>query len=296
VIVSPTLRSIWAEAYGERFWPDLDPPWTQATIDDVWFTTDRLRPSGTSRFVDLGCGSGCFLCVAARDYDQHIVGVDSNPMAIRLAKERGAGLLERISLRIGDIGDTGFPTATFDGAVSLDVLLLVPDKNSALREVARILKPGARFVGTTFELKTASAALSTPAFEAYPSAFEAAGFMVELCEEVRDWRKLLEGVLADILAREVELSREIHPTAWARVCAWARSRPLELPDSRRVRFSVRRPLAARNAIQDSLRRCRPPTVARNGTGLPNVHGARSGVSRYRPDVFHLRSQTCCFRI
>ncbi len=240
-IVSPTLRSIWAEAYGERFWPDLDPPWTQATIDDVRFVTAQLRPDASSRFVDLGCGSGCFLRMAARDHNQHVVGIDTNPMAIRLAGERSAGLLDRISLRIGEIGDTGLPAATFDGAVSLDVLLLVPDKERVLREVARILKPGARFAGTTFELRTASTALSAPAFDAYPSAFEAAGFVVETYEEARDWRRLLERVLAAILTREAELSREIHPIAWARVCAWARSRPLELADSRRTRFCVRRP-------------------------------------------------------
>ena len=241
VIVSPTLRSIWAEAYGERFWPDLDPPWTQATIDDVRFVTGQLGPDATSRLVDLGCGSGCFLRMAARDHGQHIVGIDSNPMAIRLASERTSDLLDRISLRIGDIGDTGVPAAAFDGGVSLDVLLFVPDKERVLREVARILKPGARFAGTTFELRTASTAVSAPAFDAYASAFEAAGFVVEVYEEAGDWRRLLERVLAAILAREAELSREIHPAAWARVRAWASLRPLELADSQRIRFCVRRP-------------------------------------------------------
>lgn len=83
VIVSPTLRSIWTEAYGNSFWPDLDPPWTQATIEDVRFVADRLGGRGASRFVDLGCGSGCFLRFAARDLGQRIVGIDANPMAIR---------------------------------------------------------------------------------------------------------------------------------------------------------------------------------------------------------------------
>ena len=67
-------------------------------------------------------------CMAARDHGQHIVGINSNPMAIRLASERTADLLDKISFRIGDIGDTGVPAAAFDGGVSLDVLLFVPDK------------------------------------------------------------------------------------------------------------------------------------------------------------------------
>ena len=174
VIISPTLRSIWAEAYGDRFWSELDPPWTQATNDDVRFVMDHLRPTVGSKLVDLGCGSGCFLRQAARDHSQHIVGIDANPMAIRLAKERCAGFQDKISFQAGDIGETGFDTAMFDGAVSLDVLLFVPDKEKVLREVARILKPGARFAGTTFELKTASTAVSAPPFVAYPSAFATA--------------------------------------------------------------------------------------------------------------------------
>lgn len=241
VIVSPTLRSIWAEVYGDRFWPDLDPPWTQATIEDVRFVADRLRAGEASRLVDLGCGSGCFMRFAARDLGRYIVGIDANPMAIRLAQERCDGLLDKISVQTGDIRETGFPAATFDGAVSLDVLLFVPDKVGVLREVARILKPGARFAGTTFEMRAPSSAVSAPAFDAYPGAFEAAGFVVEAYEETRDWRRLLEGVLPAILEREAELSREIHAVAWARVRAWACSRPSELADSLRTRFCVRLP-------------------------------------------------------
>jgi ubiquinone/menaquinone biosynthesis C-methylase UbiE len=241
VIMSPTLHSIWAEVYGDRFWSDLDPPWTQATIEHVRFVAARLGAGEASRLVDLGCGSGCFMRFAARDLSRHIVGIDANPMAIRLAQERCAGLLDKISVQTGDISETGFPPATFDGAMSLDVLLFVPDKEKVLREVARILKPGARFAGTTFELRAPSTAVSAPAFDAYPSAFKAAGFVVEAYEEARDWRQLLEGVLPAILTREAELSREIHPIAWARVRAWASSRPSELADSRRTRFCVRPP-------------------------------------------------------
>jgi ubiquinone/menaquinone biosynthesis C-methylase UbiE len=241
VIVSPTLKSIWAQVYGDRFWPDLDPPWTQATIDDAHFVADRLRPNAGSKIVDLGCGTGPFMRLAAREHGQHALGVDVNPMAIRLAKERCVGLLDKISFQTGDIGETGFRAGTFEGAVSLDVLLLVPDKEKVLREVARTLKSGARFVGTTFELGTPSAALSAPAFYAYPSAFVAAGFIVEVYEEARDWRRLLEGVLAAILAHEAELRGEIHPSAWTRLSSWASLRPLELADSRRTRFCVRRP-------------------------------------------------------
>ena len=51
----------------------------------------------------------------------------------------------------------------------------------------------------------------------------------------------LEGVTACILEREPDISREIHPQALSRVLRWARARPPELADSRRVKFCVREP-------------------------------------------------------
>ena len=130
----------------------------------------------------------------------------------------------------------------FDGAASLDVLLFVPDKAKALREITRVLKPNACFAGTTFELGSSSAALAAPAFVDYPGAFTAAGFAIEVYEEAAGWRKLLEDVTAHILEREPDISREIHPQALSRVLKWARTRPPELADSRRVKFCVRKPL------------------------------------------------------
>jgi hypothetical protein len=58
--------------------------------------------------------------------------------------------------------------------------LFVADKQIALREIARILKPGGRFVGTSWELRADSAALHAPAFYDYPGAFKDAGFEIEI--------------------------------------------------------------------------------------------------------------------
>ena len=243
VVESPTLRSIWAEVYGDRFWTDVDPPWTQATVDDVHFVTARLSPAKSSRLVDLGCGSGTLARHWARNFAAQIEGLDANPNAIRLAQERtdDSELSNRImSFRTCDIAAIPSPESTFDGAASLDVLMYVPDKAKVLQEVARILKSGARFAGTVFELRTPSAALALPAFVDYPGAFSAAGLTIESYEEADAWRRLLEGVTAHILEREPEISRELHPQALARVLRWARSRPSELADSRRVRFCVRK--------------------------------------------------------
>ena len=96
-----------------------------------------------------------------------------------------SGTAQRLRFKTGDISNTGWSDHSFDGALSMDVLLFVPDKRAALQEVARILKLGSRFVGTTWELRAESAALSAPAFDEYPGAFRDAGFTIEVYEETR---------------------------------------------------------------------------------------------------------------
>src|SRR5512143_1220422 len=161
VAESSTLRSIWAEVYRDRLWEGASPPATMATIDDVQFVTKWLEPQQASRLVDLGCGCGCLARHLAGVFGSHVVSIDANPLAVRLAQEysrdqRHAG---KLVFETRDIAATGLPDSAFDGAVSFDVLLFVRDKESVLREAGRILRPGARFAGTTFELRAPSVSL-----------------------------------------------------------------------------------------------------------------------------------------
>ena len=242
-VESPTLRSIWTDVYCERMWEGGDPPTTVATIDDVRFVARSLDPRQASRLVDLGCGSGPLSRHLAGVFGAHVVGVDANPVAVRLAEERSRNqpFSGNLVFETRDIAATGRPDAAFDGAMSLDVLMFTKDKAGVLREVWRILKPGARFTGATWELRAPSVSLGSPAFENYPDAFEAAGFTVEVYEEAEAWRPLLEGVLAGILARDTAVAREVAPARHETMRNWAKRRPTELDDSRRTRFCVRKP-------------------------------------------------------
>ena len=241
-VVSPTLRSIWSDVYRERLWERAVPPWTIATVDDVAFVVDRLKPQPLSRIVDLGCGSGCLGRHVVDAFGSEVVGIDASPLAVRFAQESSQGRYSgKVTFRTADIAATGFADNEFDGAASLDVLLFANDKAGVLREVRRILKPGARFAGTTFELSATSPALGAAAFEDYPGAFEVAGLVVEVYEETKAWKELLTGVLSGIVAREADIAREVHPEAHKRMRSWAETRLQELEETRRLRFCVRKP-------------------------------------------------------
>ena len=146
----------------------------------------------------------------------------------------------RLGQRAMEINSGRRRARRFDGVFSMDVLLFVADKRAALKEVARILKPGGRFVGTSWELRNASAALPAPAFEEYPGAFKDAGFTIEVYEDTRDWRNLLTYALGALVASEDAIRQEVEGPAAAWLLAWARARPPELEHSRRVRFCVQR--------------------------------------------------------
>ena len=62
---------------------------------------------------------------------------------MRRARERGLG---NITATQGDAQQLPFPDASFDAAYLIAVLGEIPDQDAALRELARVLKPGGRLV------------------------------------------------------------------------------------------------------------------------------------------------------
>ena len=107
-----------------------------------------LRPVRPGEAVlDLGCGAGFDVCVAAQlvGCTGRVAGVDLSPEMLAIAEmARTVAGVPRIELRKATVEALPFPDAMFDVALSNGVLNLIPDKPAALREVFRVLKPGGR--------------------------------------------------------------------------------------------------------------------------------------------------------
>jgi SAM-dependent methyltransferase len=101
-------------------------------------------PSGYG--LDVGCGDGTIVEVVRRHGGAvwQLVGVDPDPAETALAERSGQ------YVRVHTVGaaDVPEPDDSFDFAFSNSVLEHIPDLPSVLREVARVLKPGAPFVAT----------------------------------------------------------------------------------------------------------------------------------------------------
>jgi len=98
--------------------------------------------------LDVGCGPAFLAAELGRDVapDGRIVGLDESPDMLAAARARIAreGLEDLVEVRLGDAARLDFPASTFDFVTAVQVYLYVPDVEGALREAARVLRPGGR--------------------------------------------------------------------------------------------------------------------------------------------------------
>jgi arsenite methyltransferase len=109
------------------------------------FSLGELHPD--DHVVDVGCGAGIDSLIAARMVGPtgRVIGVDMTPAMLEKAHHaaEGAGLTD-VEFRHGYGESLPVEDAWADVVISNGVLNLMPDKTAALKEMARVLKPGGR--------------------------------------------------------------------------------------------------------------------------------------------------------
>lgn len=96
--------------------------------------------SGFLKVLDVGCGEGQ-VSRALSAQGAKVIGVDPTRRNIEVAIERGGGP----RYVIGNATSLGFPDASFDAVVACLVFEHIDDVDSAIAEVARVLRPGGQF-------------------------------------------------------------------------------------------------------------------------------------------------------
>jgi arsenite methyltransferase len=99
------------------------------------------------RVLDIGCGPGILAREMAGDVGPGggVEGIDISESMLALAGARCAGL-DQVTLGPGTAEALPFADGRFDAAVAVQVLEYVPDVDTALAEVFRVLRPGGRVV------------------------------------------------------------------------------------------------------------------------------------------------------
>ena len=103
------------------------------------------------QILDVGCGNGYSTLCHATMFASQFVGVDFVPEMVNEARNLLKDFWPKgeIEFRVGDVTKLEFPDSSFDIVVSERCLLNLPTKSDqwlAIREVARVVKPGGLYL------------------------------------------------------------------------------------------------------------------------------------------------------
>lgn len=116
-------------------------------------TVDRLQLSEGMRILDVACGSGASALPAAKAVgaDGCVIAVDLAENLLSLGREKAATLgLNNIHFVYGDMTETGYPDESFDAVICVFGIFFVPDMETLLKELWRMVKPGGKLAITTW--------------------------------------------------------------------------------------------------------------------------------------------------
>ena len=130
-LTSATLKHL-----RDRWW---DASFTQ-------FLQDTLQPRAGNRILDVGCGSGkAEVSLGGLGLSQITwFGIDRVHSRVREAAEAAASHNIRAAFATADASHLPFASESFDSTFAVAVLQYIKDLDSAVREFARVTKPGGR--------------------------------------------------------------------------------------------------------------------------------------------------------
>ncbi len=130
--------------YGLRIWVQVPHPLiTRRRLLAV------LRPASGERVLEIGPGTGYYTAdIAGRlapDGRLEIFDIQQQMLDHTIERVRRAGL-ENVGATLGDARELSYEDGSYDAVVLTTVLGEIPDRDRALKEIARVLKPGGRLI------------------------------------------------------------------------------------------------------------------------------------------------------
>jgi SAM-dependent methyltransferase len=141
-VYAEVRREAWGDEIGQNSW---------LTRDELERFGAQLELGGTSRVLEVGCGSGGPALHLARLTGCEIVGVDVHEDGIanatRMARE--SGLDARASFVRADASEPlPFASGSFGALLCVDAINHLPERARVLADWARVLAPGGRMLFT----------------------------------------------------------------------------------------------------------------------------------------------------
>jgi len=119
-------------------WSSIQEPTGKAGYD---YALAALNLKGQETLLDIGCGTGVFLSLAAPKV-RWIVGFDATVELVEEARRR----LPAYPFLVGDMEDLPLPDEAYDIVTGFNSFQYAATISNALAEARRVLKPGGRLV------------------------------------------------------------------------------------------------------------------------------------------------------
>jgi cyclopropane fatty-acyl-phospholipid synthase-like methyltransferase len=187
------LRILFGESIHVGYWPTVPDDIPLATAQD--HLTDLVAGHAGigegERLLDVGCGTGGPARRIARTTGAVVTGIAISPHQIAAAASNRQGPRGHTGYHVADAAHLPFGSASFDAAIAIESMMHMPDKRRVLREIVRVLRPGARLVVADFvehdlePLPTGAASsqfdsmTSIPTQDGWEKLTKEAGFQVE---------------------------------------------------------------------------------------------------------------------
>jgi demethylmenaquinone methyltransferase/2-methoxy-6-polyprenyl-1,4-benzoquinol methylase len=119
----------------------IDHGWRRKTVEAL-IDSEGTTPT---RVLDLATGTADLaLAVSRRFADAQVVGSDPSQNMLTIGEQKVAKAGAAVRLELGDAQRLPYPDASFDACCISFGIRNVPDRDAALREMARVVRPGGR--------------------------------------------------------------------------------------------------------------------------------------------------------
>jgi SAM-dependent methyltransferase len=112
-------------------------------IDAEELLFEAVKEISPTRVLEVGCGAGALSARVQTELGAEVTAIDASQRMVDLTRERG------VDARVADVEELPFEDGSFDCVAAGWVLYHVAERDRAIAECARVLRPGGRFVTAT---------------------------------------------------------------------------------------------------------------------------------------------------